>query len=98
MGIFTIKSKNRDEIKVELQELAASEARVILLYSTKEEAQEIMAAADSLKLTSKNYMWIVTQSVLGGGADYAPAEFPSGMLGNLLASFYFLILEKVRLF
>lgn len=59
-----------------------SEARVMLLYSTKEEAQEIMAAADMLAMTGKNYMWIVTQSVLGGGADYAPGEFPFGMLGR----------------
>lgn len=40
-----------------------------------------MAAAETLKMTGKNYMWIVTQSVLGGGADYAPGEFPPGMLG-----------------
>ncbi|CAG2120847.1 unnamed protein product, partial [Medioppia subpectinata] len=32
-------------------------------------------------MTGKNYMWIVTQSVLGGAADYAPGEFPPGMLG-----------------
>jgi hypothetical protein len=81
LDIYTIKKKYRNEIIKELQELSVSEARVILLYSTKEEAQEIMAAAESLKMTGKNYMWIVTQSVLGGGADYAPGEFPPGMLG-----------------
>ena len=68
-------------IKEELLSLSLSEARVFLLYSTKEEAQEIMAAADMLAMTGKNYMWIVTQSVLGGGPDYAPGEFPFGMLG-----------------
>jgi ionotropic glutamate receptor NMDA 2B len=99
LDIYTIKKKNRNEIIKELQDLSVSEARVILLYSTKEEAQEIMAAAESLKMTGKNYMWIVTQSVLGGGADYAPGEFPPGMLGmnslqikNKMNCFFFIIL------
>ena len=65
----------------ELKPLSLSEARVILLYCTKREAQEILAAASHYNMTSKNYMWIVTQSVLGRGAGYAPGEFPSGMLG-----------------
>ena len=65
-----------------------SEARVILLYSTKTEAQEIIAAATSLNLTTKNYMWIVTQSVLGRGAGYAPGEFMPGMLGKMISIFW----------
>jgi len=96
LDIYTIKKKNRNEISKELQDLSVSEARVILLYSTKEEAQEIMAAAESLKMTGKNYMWIVTQSVLGGGADYAPGEFPPGMLGmNFFIYFLFFFIISV---
>ncbi|CAG2162128.1 unnamed protein product [Oppiella nova] len=80
LDIYIIKKNNKEEIMEELLALSVSEARVLLLYSTKEEAFEIMAAAEELKMTGKNYMWIVTQSVLGGG-DKAPGSFPPGMLG-----------------
>lgn len=81
LDIITVKKFHRDEILEELRPLSLSEARVILLYCTKLEAQEIFAAAEQLKMTTKNYMWIVTQSVLGRGAGYAPREFPTGILG-----------------
>ena len=82
LDIITVQRTNRDEIVEELRPLSFSEARVILLYSNKREAQDIFAAADQLNMTTKNYMWIVTQSVLGPRAGYAPGEFPTGILGN----------------
>ena len=83
LDIFTIKSKSRLEIKSQLLLLAKSEARVILLYSSKEEAQEIFYVANTLQLTGKNYIWIVTQSVVGTASEsYAPGHFPTGMLGQ----------------
>ncbi|OTF75091.1 hypothetical protein BLA29_005662 [Euroglyphus maynei] len=85
LDIITISVwKNRDEIIDELRPLSFSEARVLLLYSTKREAQDIFAAAEHLNMTTKNYMWIVTQSVIGQRAGYAPGEFPTGILGLFL--------------
>ena len=71
----------------DLMDLANSEARVMLLYCTKDEAVDILRAATDLKLTGENYMWIVTQSVLG---NLQPASLlPIGMLGeSYLVTFF----------
>lgn len=63
----------------DLVELVNSEARVMLLYATKGEAIDILNAADELKLTGENYVWVVTQSVIENGQT--PSQFPVGMLG-----------------
>lgn len=63
----------------DLLELVNSEARVMLLYSTKGEAIEILHAAEELKITGENYVWVVTQSVIENGQT--PPQFPVGMLG-----------------
>lgn len=81
LNIVIIEKNNREEIVEELRSLVLSEARIFLLYSSRREAQEILAAAAQLEMTNKNYMWIVTQSVLGRGNGNAPGEFPPGMLG-----------------
>ncbi|XP_053211096.1 glutamate receptor ionotropic, NMDA 2B-like isoform X2 [Panonychus citri] len=82
LDIFTIKKRTEPEIRLELDKLAKSEARVIFLYSTKQEAQEILSAASTLGITGKNYIWIVTRSIVGTASEhYAPTEFPYGMLG-----------------
>ena len=65
-----------------LEPLVGSEARIVLLYSTREEARSILKAAGQLGLTGEKYVWIVTQSVIGSTPD-APPEFPVGMLGKL---------------
>ena len=65
---------------IDLNVVSRSEARVFLLYSTHEEAIEIMSAAQKLGLTGKAYVWIVTQSVIGSNLE-APKKFPIGMLG-----------------
>ena len=67
----------------DVQSLARSEARVFLLYSTKKEGIQIIQQANNLGITKANYVWIVTQSVIGSD-EYslsAPKEFPVGMLG-----------------
>ncbi|XP_022235450.1 glutamate receptor ionotropic, NMDA 2B-like, partial [Limulus polyphemus] len=81
LDIFVLKGKTRDEIRTELESLKNSDARVILLYVTKDEGSNIMGAANDLGITGKNYMWIATQSAVGSGiVNYAPSDFPIGML------------------
>nr|WQS23387.1 ionotropic receptor 4 [Diaphania glauculalis] len=63
----------------DLNELVTSEARVMLLYATREEAADILMTAGDLHLTGENFVWIVTQSVLGSMQQ--PNKFPVGMLG-----------------
>ncbi|XP_042870861.1 glutamate receptor ionotropic, NMDA 2A-like isoform X2 [Penaeus japonicus] len=66
-----------------LQTLRTSEARILLLYSTREEAAIIMKAATELGLTDMNYIWIVTQSVVVDRTVNLPtaSDLPVGMLG-----------------
>ena len=64
----------------DIQSLARSEARVFLLYSTQKEGIPIIQEANNLGLTKHNYVWIVTQPVIGSSLS-APKEFPVGMLG-----------------
>ena len=77
------------EVKVTKEEhmdkLVASETRIVLLYSTQDEANQIMEWARDRELTGNNYVWIVTQSVIGEsrkGTASAKAQFPVGMLGK----------------
>jgi len=65
----------------DLLSLVGSEARVLLLYCTREEARYILDEAGKLGLTGANYVWVVTQSVIGNDLD-AQVEFPVGMLGE----------------
>lgn len=66
--------------KSDLLTLSRTESRIFLLYSTKEEAIEILQEAKKLGLMNKNYVWIVSQSVIGTTND-APEQFTVGMLG-----------------
>lgn len=63
----------------DLMELVNSEARVMLLYATQTEAITILRAAEDLKLTGENYVWVVSQSVIE--KKDAHPQFPVGMLG-----------------
>ncbi|XP_031771807.1 glutamate receptor ionotropic, NMDA 2B isoform X7 [Apis florea] len=63
----------------DLMELVNSESRVMLLYSTREEAIWILSAAHDYKITGENYVWVVTQSVIEN--LQTPSQFPIGMLG-----------------
>ena len=68
----------------DVTKIPKSEVRIILLYCTKEEARIILANGAAVGLNSSNYLWIVTQSVVGnieekmaGMAD----SFHIGILG-----------------
>ncbi|XP_039285621.1 glutamate receptor ionotropic, NMDA 2B isoform X2 [Nilaparvata lugens] len=63
----------------DLLQLVNSESRVMLLYSTREEAIHILNAAKEYKITGENYVWVVTQSVIED--LQTPYQFPVGMLG-----------------
>ncbi|XP_076634853.1 glutamate ionotropic receptor NMDA type subunit 2 isoform X1 [Colletes latitarsis] len=63
----------------DLLELVNSESRVMLLYSTREEATHILNAAHDYKITGENYVWVVTQSVIEN--LQTSNQFPVGMLG-----------------
>ncbi|KAL0199509.1 hypothetical protein M9458_008049, partial [Cirrhinus mrigala] len=57
-------------------QLKKLQSPVILLYSTKEEANIIFEVAHSVGLTGYGYTWIVP-SLVAGDADHIPAEFPT---------------------
>ncbi|XP_023326378.1 glutamate receptor ionotropic, NMDA 2B isoform X2 [Eurytemora carolleeae] len=90
------------EVKVNSQEdmntLTNAETRIILLYSTKEEARHIMSWADQAGLTGTNYVWIVTQSVIGeseGGSAEALTQFPIGMLGVSFPTSFQALIDQI---
>ena len=67
-----------------VSEIVSSEVRIILLYSTQDEAKVILANAAKAGLNTSNYLWIVTQSVVGDPSDKMMGlgeSFPIGMLG-----------------
>lgn len=79
--------------KGDLAALVDSEARVMLLYCTREEAIDILTAASDLHLTGENYVWVVTQSVIET-AFTAPYQFPVGMLGMFMFLLYIFFKHK----
>jgi len=79
---FTILSSVLVTKNSDLQQLVASESRVMLLYCTREEALRILQAARGFKITGENYVWVVTQSVMEN--LQAPQLFPVGMLGKYI--------------
>uniref|UniRef100_A0A667X1H5 Glutamate receptor n=1 Tax=Myripristis murdjan TaxID=586833 RepID=A0A667X1H5_9TELE len=60
-------------------QLKKLQSPVILLYSTKEEANLIFEVAHSVGITGYGYTWIVP-SLVAGDADVVPAEFPTGLI------------------
>lgn len=77
----TLKGRTRRELRSELEPLASGEARVLLLFAGQEEAREVFAAGKDVHITGKNFIWIVTQGVIGAVPSFAPAEFPPGLIG-----------------
>lgn len=90
---FTILNAVVVKKPADLNELVTSEARVMLLYATREEAADILSSAGDLHLTGENFVWIVTQSVLGSMQQ--PNKFPVGMLGNLPISLIHILFTAV---
>jgi len=60
-----------------------SEVRIILLYCTQAEASLILAQGARAGLNTSNYLWIVTQSVVGDPSERIAMreQLPVGMLG-----------------
>lgn len=71
---------SHEVMKKELAELQNTDTRIILLYSTRDEAMSIFTVARELGLIGESYMWIVTQSVIS--FETAPDVFPIGTLGE----------------
>ncbi|GFQ70518.1 glutamate receptor ionotropic, NMDA 2B [Trichonephila clavata] len=91
LNILTLKSSDKKGYVNELEDVANSEARIFLLFSTRMEAQEIMKAAKELGITGKQYVWIASQSVVGTGIEAKVEHFPTGMLGKeSLLQYFFL--------
>ena len=69
----------------DLTELAHSEVRIILLYCTQLEASKIMVQAGKHGLTNINYLWLVTQSVVGDPDEIRSTRnnLPTGMIGKI---------------
>ena len=81
---FTILNAVLVSKRSDLTALIDAEARVMLLYCTREEAIDILTAAKDLKLTGENYVWVVTQSVIENPLQ-PPNQFPVGMLGKFFS-------------
>lgn len=83
LDVFVFKTRSKEDVKNELRELAKSESRVYLLYCSKNHAKTILEEAAELGLTKKNYVWIVSESIVGSDiSTHAPNQFPAGMLGK----------------
>ena len=85
--MFYIQAEVKVTTAAHMEELVASETRIILLYSTKvkfigtdflnvdqDEANNIMGWARERDLTGTSYVWVVTQSVIGEMSG-TPARF-----------------------
>ena len=62
-----------------------------MLYATREEAAEILDWAREKELTGNNFVWIVTQSVIGesrNGQAPSKSTFPIGMLGEDISNVF----------
>jgi len=94
------------EVKVtkasHMDELVNSDTRIILLYSTKGEANDIMGWAAERELTGTNFVWVVTQSVIGEMSGQPPRftakpQFPIGMLGVSFETSYDALIGQIPL-
>ena len=67
-----------------VSEIAKSEVRIILLYCTQAEAKLILTNGAKVGLNTSNYLWIVTQSVVGDTGEKMMGladSYHVGMLG-----------------
>ena len=82
---FSIQAEVKVTSSEHILDVLQSETRIIMLYATREEAAEILDWAKEKELTGNNYVWIVTQSVIGesrNGQAPSKSTFPIGMLGK----------------
>lgn len=74
---------NSNHTRDKLKALSDTDIRIILLYATREEATYIFKEAEKLKMTAKDFAWIVTQSVVGNAEISQPHKYlPTGILGE----------------
>ena len=50
----------------------------------RDEAKLIMALAKSMGLTGREFVWVLSQSIVGDIEKMKPKEFPIGLFGNTL--------------
>ena len=86
LSSFRIQVEAKVTSREDLRNLELSETRILLLYSTKPEARQIMEWAKEAGLTGDSYVWVTTQSVIGESKE-ASSDFPAGMLGRLFPTF-----------
>ena len=83
---FRIQLEAKVSTREDLRKVKESETRILLLYATQTEGENIMRWATDAGLTTKSYIWIATQSVVGArprsGERRASTDFPPGMLGK----------------
>ena len=68
----------------DVSDVASTEVRILLLYCTQAESGLILASAAAAGLTSSEYLWMVTQSVVGDPNDRSSSRkaLPVGMIGE----------------
>ena len=80
-GVFKVSEASGWDVS----EVAATEVRILLLYCTQAESGLILGSAAAAGLTSPEYLWMVTQSVVGDPNDRSSSRksLPVGMIGKL---------------
>ena len=79
-GVFKVSEASGWDVS----EVAATEVRILLLYCTQAESGLILGSAAAAGLTSPEYLWMVTQSVVGDPNDRSSSRksLPVGMIGE----------------
>ncbi len=78
---FTIQTELVVRSAEDLLTSELSETRILLLYSTRTEGDNIMRWARAAGLAGDAYVWVATQSVIGEDKE-ALNNMPPGMLGE----------------
>ncbi|ELU11683.1 hypothetical protein CAPTEDRAFT_179505 [Capitella teleta] len=81
LSVIKISTPTHSVIKRELERLKSSDTRVILFYASKEEAEVIFPHADSVGLTSKEYIWVACKAIIGD-AGFPAVNYPVGLLAT----------------
>ncbi|XP_064639795.1 glutamate receptor ionotropic, NMDA 2B-like isoform X2 [Lineus longissimus] len=69
LEVVTLMNTDPSNIKKNLMKIKASDTRIISMFASHDEADKIFVVATELGLTTKEYMWIVTKSVVAVTAD-----------------------------
>ncbi|CAK9290348.1 unnamed protein product [Gordionus sp. m RMFG-2023] len=85
LKIVKLESFTQNDLVTSLYPLTLTTARIFVLHSSRDEASKIFKIANDLKLTGKDYMWIVTQSVVGNTQEFMDFDkqqiYPVGIFG-----------------